>query len=445
MPNTQKLLIQGGRVIDPSSNFDQDADILVENGVIAAIDKPGSFANTPGIAEILNAKGAWVMPGFIDIHVHLREPGFEYKETIETGTKAAVAGGFTSIACMANTQPVNDNAAVTSFIRERARQYGACRVYPIGAVTRGLKGTELAEIGGMVEEGVRALSDDGLPVMNSYVMRKAMDYAKAFAIPIISHAEDASLVGQGVMNESALSTELGLRGNPAAAEEIMVARDIALCRLTRCPVHFAHISTALAIDHIKRAKEAGLPITAEASPHHLTLTEENIRGYDTRFKVCPPLRSHEDMLAVRKALADGTLDLIASDHAPHGVIDKFVEFDQASNGLIGLQTTIPLTLFLVKEGQLSLSRWIESLTSKPAKLLGLPLGTLKKGAPADITIIDPERKWIFTEERIVSKSRNSPYVGHSLQGEVVATVVEGKIRFKSEDSGRHSPNPRKHS
>lgn len=423
------ILIKNGHVIDPSQEMDREADVLLENGKIVAIDKPGSIPDSRA-QKIIDAKGQWVMPGLVDIHVHLREPGLEYKETIETGTLAAVKGGFTSVACMANTQPVNDTRYVTAFIRERAKATAACRVFIIGAVSKGLKGEELAEIGGMIEEGAVALSDDGMPIMNSYLMRKAMDYAKAFGVAIISHAEDANLVGQGVVNESALSNELGLRGNPAAAEEIMVAREIALSRLTKCPVHIAHISTAVAIEHLIRAKEAGLPVTAEATPHHLMLTEEAVRGYNTNFKMAPPLRSEEDVEALRTALSRGWVDLIATDHAPHGMIDKAVEFDHAANGIIGLQTAVPVTLELVHEGIMSRSRWIESLTIKPAKLLRQDIGTLRIGAEADVTILNPDLEWTFTECEIASKSHNSPFIGDKFKGKVTHTIIAGKIKYE---------------
>lgn len=429
MPDIESILLQGGRVIDPSQRLDATLDVLIENGKIAAIDQPGKIPAAKA-RKVIDAKGAWVLPGLIDIHVHLREPGLEYKETIETGTRAAVAGGFSAIACMANTQPVNDTPYVTAYIRERAKAVSACRVYPIGAVTKGLKGEELAEIGGMVAEGAFALSDDGMPVMNSYLMRKAMDYAKAFGVPIISHAEDLNLVGQGVMNEGSLSNELGLRGSPAAAEEIMIAREIALCRLTRCPVHIAHISTEVGLEHVRRAKEAGLPVTAEASPHHLILNEDRLRSYDTRFKMCPPLRGERDVQALHKALADGTIDIIATDHAPHGEIDKAVEFDQAANGIIGLQTAVPLTLKLVHDGILSPMRWVESLTIKPARLLNLPIGTLVVGRDADVTLIRPERKWILTPENTLSKSMNSPFMGWELKGKTMLTLVGGKVAYQ---------------
>lgn len=428
MPEPQSLLIRGGRIIDPSQKQDGPGDLLIEKGKITALGRPGEIPANRA-AKVIEAKGDWVLPGLIDIHVHLREPGLEYKETIETGTRAAAAGGFTSVACMANTSPVNDTPYVTAFIREKAKSVASCRVFPVGAVSKGLKGEELAEIGGMVREGAKAISDDGMPVMNSYLMRKAMDYAKAFGVPIISHAEDCNLVGQGVMNEGALSNELGLRGNPSAAEEIMVAREIALCRLTRCPVHIAHISTAIALEHVRRAKEAGLPVTAEASPHHLTLTEECLRQYDTHFKMAPPLRNERDVEALREAVKNGVIDILATDHAPHGEVDKQVEFDQAANGIIGLQTALPITLKLVHEGVIPLQRWIESWTTAPARLLNLPLGTLKPGQEADITLLKPDQLWTLTEDKIVSKSRNSPFIGWEFKGMIRATILGGKVVY----------------
>lgn len=426
---TSSLLIRGGRLIDPSQDWDFTGDLLVEDGKIAAADQVGKIP-TSRAGKVIEAKGSWILPGLFDVHVHLREPGLEYKETIETGTRAAVAGGFTSVACMANTQPVNDSPYVTAFIREKAKSVASCRVFPVGAVTKGLRGEELAEIGAMVAEGARAISDDGMPVMNSYLMRKAMDYAKAFGVPVISHAEDWNLVGQGVMNEGALSNELGLRGNPAAAEEIMVAREIALCRLTGAPVHIAHISTALALEHLRRAKEEGLPVTAEASPHHLTLNEESVRGYNTNFKMAPPLRGEKDVEALRKALAEGCVDMIATDHAPHGLIDKALEYDQAANGILGLQTAVPITLSLVHDGIVPLKRWVESLTILPARLLNLPYGTLRVGREADITVLDPDATWVLGADQILSKSRNSPFLGTQLRGRVRATVIGGRIAFE---------------
>ena len=428
MISSKPILLQGGKIIDPSQKLNREADVLIEDGKISAIEDPGKIPNT-GDYQVVSCKGKWIVPGFIDLHVHLREPGLEYKETIETGTKAAAYGGFSSVACMANTNPVNDSPYVTAFIREKSKAVASCRVHIVGAVTKGLKGEELAEIGGMVQEGAIAISDDGMPVMNSYLMRKAMDYAKAFGIPIISHAEDLNLVGKGAMNESALSNELGLRGVPAAAEEIIVAREIALCRLTKTPIHIQHLSAEVSIEHIKRAKDAGLPVTAEVSPHHLMLTEECVRGYDTNFKMSPPLRTERDVEALRDALKSGIIDAIATDHAPHGITDKMVEFSEASNGVIGLQTAIPATLKLVHDGVISLDRWVESFTLAPAKLLKLPLGTLKKGTAADITVIDPQLSWTLRDDLFVSKSHNSPFLGWNFKGKAVATLVQGVFKY----------------
>jgi len=428
---SEAILFKNAHIVDPSQRLNQEADVWIEEGRIRAIEKPGQIPARPGM-RVIDARGKTLVPGLIDLHVHLREPGLEYKESIETGTRAAAAGGFSSIACMANTLPVNDTPYVTAYIREKAKSVAACRVHIVGAVTKGLRGEELAEIGGMVQEGAVAISDDGMPVMNSYLMRKAMDYAKAFGIPIISHAEDANLVGKGVMNESALSNELGLRGVPAAAEEIMIAREIALARVTRCPVHIQHISTAIGLEHIRRAKDDGLPITAEASPHHLTLTEECVRSYDTNFKMSPPLRTEKDVEALREGVKTGLIDAIATDHAPHGLIDKAVEFGEASNGIIGLQTAVPLTLKLVHDGIVSLDRWVESLTTAPARLLKLPLGTLKVGAPADLTLLDLSREWTFSPDVNLSKSSNSPFFGWKLRGKVLLTLVDGAAKFAEE-------------
>jgi len=424
------LLIRNGWIIDPVRRREFEGDVLIENGKITAVENSGQIP-TQKASRVIEAKGLWVMPGLIDVHVHLREPGFEYKETIESGTAAAVAGGFTSVACMANTSPVNDTPYVTAFIRERAKEKAKCRVFPIGAVSKGLKGEELAEIGGMVEEGACALSDDGMPVMNSYLMRKAMDYAKAFGVTVISHAEDANLVGQGVMNQGALSNELGLRGNPAAAEEIMVAREIALSRLTKCPVHIAHISTREGLEHVKRAKEAGLAVTAEVTPHHLLLTEEKIRTYNTNYKMCPPLRTAEDNEALREGLSSGLIDMIATDHAPHGVTDKEVEFDHAANGILGLQSAVPATLKLVFDGVVSKLRWVESLTLKPAKLIGKNLGSLNAGADADITIVDPGSSWILEGAHIKSRSQNSPFIGERYKGGIHCTIIQGSVVYEN--------------
>jgi len=436
------VLIRGARVIDPSQNIDEVLDIWTEGGVIRAIEKSGHIS--PERVQVqIDAKSLWALPGFIDLHVHLREPGLEYKETIETGTLAAAAGGFTAVACMANTQPVNDNPIVTSYIREKARQFAHSRVHIIGAVTRGLQGKELAEIGGMVREGAVALSDDGMPVMNSLIMRRAMEYAGGFGIPIISHAEDANLVNGGVVNESPLSHQLGLPGNPAAAEEIMVAREIALCRLTRTPIHIAHLSTAVALEHVRRAKQDGLPVTAEASPHHLTLTEEAVRDLDTNTKMAPPLRSEQDVEALRKAVAEGVVDILATDHAPHGTVDKECEFVQAANGILGLQTAAPLTYELVVKGLIPLHRWIESWTIQPAKFLKLNAGNLRVGGPADITLFDPEARWTLNPSEILSKSHNTPFLGWTLHGRATHTLTGGVLAYQLDSPSSSRSNSKK--
>ncbi|MFZ9594829.1 MAG: dihydroorotase [Bdellovibrionia bacterium] len=424
------LLIQNGRILDPSENRDHPGDLLIEEGKIVAIDSPGKIPSTCA-QKRWNAQGLWITPGLIDVHVHFREPGFEYKETIESGSQAAVTGGFTSVACMANTQPVNDSAETTHFIRTQAQKAGLCRVFPIGAVTQGLQGLKLADLEGMVRAGARALSDDGMPVMNSQLMREAMERAKALGVPVISHAEDLHLVNSGVMNEGAVSRELQLRGNPAAAEEILVAREIALCRLTQAPVHLAHLSTQVALEHLRRAREAGLPVTAEVCPHHLFLTDEAVRTQNTHFKMAPPLRTENDVKALRAALAENLIQILATDHAPHSPHEKQVHFSCAPNGILGLQTAVPLTLRLVHEGSLPLQRWVESLTSAPARLLGVPLGTLKLGSMADLTLIDPHHRWQLQESDIVSKSWNSPFFGWKFEGKVAATLVNGNIVFQS--------------
>lgn len=432
----QDFIIRSVRVVDPSQGLDGLRDVWIQNGKIKAIEMSGVLPQdlVKDADDSTSSKKLWMLPGFIDVHVHLREPGYEYKETIESGTRAAIQGGFTSIACMANTHPVNDTPYVTAYIREKAKSVGHCRVFPIGAVTKGLKGEELAEIGGMVREGVVAISDDGMPVMNSYLMRKAMDYAKAFEIPVISHAEDSCLVGKGVMNEGALSNELGLRGNPSAAEEIMVAREIALCRLTRARVHIAHLSTQEGLMHVRRAKEEGLPITAEVCPHHLFLTEECIRNsqYNTHYKMAPPLRTQKDVESLIQGLADGVIDIIATDHAPHSISDKKIEFDCAANGITGLETAVALTYDLVKTGKISLARWVDALAYAPAQLIGQhqvsqgQLGTLRVGADADFVLFDPEQHWVFTEEKSYSKSQNSPFIGNEFSGKVIKTFIRGR-------------------
>jgi dihydroorotase len=419
------LWIRGGRVIDPANGLDTPADVLILDGLVREVGP--RLAAPPG-TPVADAAGRVVAPGFLDIHVHLREPGYEHKETVATGTRAAAAGGFTAVACMANTSPVNDTRAVTDLILARARAEGVVRVYPIGAVTRGLKGTGLAELGELAEAGCVAYSDDGRPVMNSALLRHALEYAQAFGKPIVSHAEDLALAEGGVMHEGIVATELGLRGIPAAAEEILVARDVALAELTGQRVHIAHVSTAAAVRLVRDAKARGVPVTAEVTPHHLILTDEALRTYDPNAKMAPPLRPKRDVEACREALADGTLDAIATDHAPHALSDKEVELDQAANGIVGLETAVPLCLtHLVGEGVLDLPTLIARLTVGPARVLDLPGGSLTPGAPGDVTILDPDRELTIDPTRFRSKARNTPFVGWRCVGTPAMTIVGGRV------------------
>ncbi len=414
-------LIKNGRIIDPANNTDQIRDLLILDGCIAGPDQTAP----QNVAEI-DASGCWVVPGLTDMHVHLREPGEEYKEDILSGARAAAAGGFTGVACMPNTKPVNDCRAVTDMILARAGQ-AAVRVYPVGAISQGLEGKQLAEYGEMRAAGVVAVSDDGHPVRDSQLMRRALEYAGNFGLLVISHSEEASL-SSGVMNEGAMSTRLGLKGIPTAAESIMVYREIALAEFTGKKVHIAHVSTAMSADLIRSAKARGVRVTAETAPHYFTLTEEAVAGYDTNTKMNPPLRSAADREAIRLALADGTLDAIATDHAPHSVLEKELEFDAAANGIIGLETALPLALALVREGVIDEKRLVELLAVNPAALLGVAAGSLHPGMRADVTLIDPAREFIYTEEQVVSKSRNTPFLGMRLQGRAVLTMMDGRIR-----------------
>jgi len=426
-----KLLIRNGRVIDPATGTDLRQDVLVEDGLIARSGTPLEPAAGAG-AEVLDAGGKVVCPGLIDIHVHLREPGHEYKETVATGTRAAAAGGFTAVCCMANTDPVNDTRAVTDYILGKARAEGAVRVYPIGAVTRGLGGKELAELAELAEAGCVAFSDDGKPVTNAELYRRAMEYTLPFGCPVISHAEDTNLSHGGCMNEGAISTELGLRGLPAAAEDTMVARDILLAELTGAHVHIAHLSTAGAVRLVREAKARGLRVTAEATPHHLVLTDEAVRGYDPNTKMSPPLRTRRDVDALVEALADGTVDCVATDHAPHAQSEKEGEYDRAANGVVGLETAVSVLLDrLVRPGSLDLPTLIARMSSGPARLLNLPGGTLAPGAPADITILDLDRELTIDPATFRSKSRNTPFVRWKVRGAPVATIVGGKITWRA--------------
>jgi dihydroorotase len=421
------FLFRGARVIDPAQGMDQIADVLVLDGRLADIG-PRIEAGQEKLSgmTMVDAAGKWLVPGLLDMHVHLREPGQEYKETIASGTRAAVAGGFTGVACMPNTQPVNDCAAVTQFILERARDQGVCRVFPVGAISRGLEGQNLAEFGELREAGAVAVSDDGRPVMNSMLMRRALEYAKTFDLPVISHAEDLNLSAAGLMNEGPVSTLLGLRPIPHTAEEVMVARDILLAELTGGRLHIAHVSTAGSVRLLREARRRGVLVSAETAPHYFTLTDEKAMTYDPVYKVNPPLRRPEDAEAIRAGLADGTIDVIASDHAPHSLVEKDTEFEFAANGIIGLESSLPLILGLVREKVLSPLDAVAKVTLNPARILSLPFGSLKKGAPADITLIDPDAAYAIDAASFQSKSRNCPFDKMQVQGRAVMVLVNGK-------------------
>jgi dihydroorotase len=423
-----KLVIKDGLVVDPAAGNMSKKDILVVDGKIAGSGKKISASG----AEVLDAAGRLVSPGLIDMHVHLREPGFEAKETIYTGTRAAAKGGFTAVACMPNTSPVLDNAALVSAVISSARAVGLVHVFPIGAVTRGSRGGELAEMGDMRDNGAVAFSDDGLPVANAGLMRLAMRYAGMLGPAIISHSEDKSLSAGGCMHEGHISTMLGLKGIPACAEEVMVARDILLAEDTGCHVHIAHVSTAGSVRLIREAKTRGVKVSAEATPHHFTLTDEAVMGFDTYTKVNPPLRTADDVAAVRQGLADGTIDVIATDHAPHTAEEKDVEYENAPFGMVGLETAVGLVWTeLVAAGVLTPVQAITKMTLNPARILGIPKGTLETGADADITIIDPEKTWVVNPAMFASKGRNTPFAGRQLKGLPWATIVGGRIVMRS--------------
>ena len=421
------ILIKGGYLIDGKAKRGEVYDILIEGGKITSIGK--DLSPGPDCEHLIDAARKVVIPGLIDMHTHAREPGYEYKENIKSVSEAAAAGGFTTICAMPNTKPVNDNRTVTEFIRSRAREAGIVTLLPIGAITKGSQGVELAEIGELYDAGCLAISDDGRPVMNSEVMRRGMEYARGFDMLVISHCEDANLSLGGVMNEGIISTRLGLHGIPPAAEEVMVARDILLAEYTGCRLHLAHISTAGSVRIIREAKSRGIAVTAETAPHYFTLTEEAVEGYDTNAKVNPPLRTSLDMAAVREGLKDGTIDLIATDHAPHALEEKELEFDQAPFGISGLETALSLTLGLVEDGIFSLDEAILRLTINPARVLGIDKGYLAVGADADIAIIDLDDRWVVDPARFRSKGKNSPFAGWKVKGSVFMTLAGGRIVF----------------
>lgn len=427
-----KIWIKNGRVIDPITNFDKNADVLIENGKIVALEEGQHDASQAAVGErVYDAKGCWVVPGLVDIHTHLRDPGYEYKETIATGTLSAARGGFTSIVCMANTNPVNDNTAVTEYIYNKAKKEGRSHVFAVGAVTKGMKGEALSEFGDLKESGVVALSDDGFPVRSSRILRHALEYARNFDLPIISHCEDPELFHGGCMNEGLVSLQLGLPGIPNACEEIMVSRDIELSALTKGRLHLAHLSTAGSARLLAQAKDRGVPVTGEVTPHHLTLTDEAVRGYDANTKMNPPLRTEADRQALLSALRNGVFDAIASDHAPHSVDEKELEYDKAPFGIIGFETTVPLTLRLVHEKLLTPMQAIRLLTHGPATVMKLDAGHLKKGARADVVVIDPNEVRKFDRTKTASKSRNSPFHGWDLKGAVRYTFLAGDLVYEA--------------
>lgn len=421
------VLIKNGRVVDPSQSLDMVSDIYVQGDRVKEISER---IDTPRKSDtVIDASGQIVAPGLVDIHVHLREPGYEHKETIRTGCLAAAAGGFTSIVCMPNTNPINDNASVTEYILLKARTEGIVNVFPIGAITKGEKGAELADIGEMCEAGCVAISDDGMPVTDSGLMRKAMEYVRPFGIPVITHAEDIGLSAGGVMNEGFVSTELGLRGIPAASEEVGVVRDIILCELTGTPLHICHVSTKGSVRLVRAAKKRGAKITAEATPHHFTLTDKEVYGYNTNAKMNPPLRTQEDVDAILEGIADGTIDVIATDHAPHSQDEKNVEFDLAPFGIVGLETALSLSLELVEKGIITLEEMIKKLTVVPSEIVGIERGTLAPGSIADLVVFDPGKSRTIDPGEFSSKSRNTPFSGWELKGVVSNTIVSGKVVF----------------
>ncbi|MEO8295216.1 MAG: dihydroorotase [Gemmatimonadota bacterium] len=421
------ILLRGGRVIDPSQGHDGVADILLVDGKIESM---GQGIGTPDGAQVIDATGKVVAPGLIDLHVHFREPGQEDLETVATGAMAAVAGGFTSVCAMPNTDPVSDNQAAIGFIVRQAQRAARARVYPIGAITLGQRGDKLAEFGEMVGAGAVAVSDDGKPVVSSHMMRTALEYAKTFGIPVADHCEEPTLSQGGVMHEGIVSTRLGLKGIPSAAEEIMVARDIILAELTGGHVHLCHMSTRGSVELIRRAKDKGLRVTAEATPHHFALTHERCEGYDTNAKMNPPLREAEDREAIRQGLKDGTLDVISTDHAPHHYDAKEREFDDAPNGIIGLETSFGLAMtHLVHSRLMTLPQLVARMSTDAAKIFHLPGGTLRRGSVADVVVIDPDRSWVVQPEKSFSKSRNTPFAGAELKGRAELTIVRGTLVF----------------
>jgi dihydroorotase len=428
------ILIRGARVIDPG-HCDTTRDVLIEKDEISSVEPEGSVP-VDSDCRIVPARGLWLVPGLIDMHVHFREPGQEHKEDIASGSLAAAAGGFTAVCTMPNTVPVNDDPAVTEQILERAAQAARVKVYPVASISKGLKGEQLTEFGALKAAGAVAVSDDGMPVMNGQLMRRALEYAAGFGLCVISHCEDIDLAAGGAMNEGALATQMGIPGNPNASESVMVMRDIALAALTGVSVHIAHVSARESVEAIRRAKQDGIAVTAETAPHYFTLTDAAVAGYNTNAKMNPPLRSEQDREAVRQGLADGTLDAIATDHAPHDILEKEVEFDRAANGIIGLESALALSLQLVRDDVLSVETLVDRMALAPARILGLERG-VRKGMTADLTLIDPERRFTLEPDALKSKSRNTPFAGWKMQGRAVMTLVDGRPVYDQLSAGDH--------
>lgn len=419
-----RVLIKGGHVVDPKTNINDVMDILIEDGKITEIGKGLEFSN----GDVIYAEGKYVLPGLVDAHCHLREPGFEYKEDIESGTRSAAVGGFTSVACMPNTKPVIDNESVVKYIMNRAKQDGLINVYPIGAISKGQNGQELSEIGELKFAGAVAISDDGKPLKSPSLMKKALEYSSMFDITVISHCEDLDMADEGVMNEGYQSTIMGLKGIPSAAEDIMVARDLILSEYTKVPIHIAHVSTELSVDLIRHAKKRGVKVTCETCPHYFVLTDEACKDFNTLAKVNPPLRTKKDVDAIIEGLKDGTIDIIATDHAPHHVDEKNVEFNIAANGIVGFETALPLAItYLVKSGHLTIDQLVEKMCVNPSKILGLNKGTLEVGNNADITVVDINEEYTVDINSFKSKSKNSPFDGFRLNGTVCYTIVNGNV------------------
>ncbi len=420
-----RLLIRNGRILDPLAGRDETGDVLIEDGCFTEV---GVGLDARG-AEVVEAEGGWIAPGFVDLHAHLREPGQEYKEDIASGGRAAVAGGFTAVACMANTHPVNDDPAMTDFILDRAEHDSPARVYPVAAATMGLEGKAMTEMSALIAAGAVAFSDDGKTIMDAGLMRRVLQYSRMVDAPVIVHCEDRTLVADGVVNEGPVSTKLGLPGNPAVAEEVHIDRDLRLAEQTGARLHVAHVSTVGGVAAIRHARERGVQVTAEVTPHHLTLTDEATLGFDTNAKVAPPLRSKADVEACRAGLVDGTLDAIATDHAPHAPHEKDQEFTLAPPGLIGFETAIGVVLDLVRKNEITPLELVRRLSTNPARILRKPGGSLEIGAPADLVVVDPERRWTYDPAKSYSKSRNSPWNGETMIGRAAATVVGGRLVY----------------